>query len=205
VTYLIVRNWKKFQHYKDRTPPWIKNYLELLDDENYTSLPPRCRATLHGLWIAYAAARERLPDDTRTLSRRLSQQVFRTDLERLSDAGFIQLGASKPLASRAHARTRSREAESETDCKRQFLAKGNSVPPAKSERRRRLPSDVKQELDKLMPLLRDADNGSRGVIEAEAHGLPLAAVARVRESVELMGGAVGPGYVVNALRSERND
>lgn len=79
------------------------------------------------------------------------------------------------------------------------------MPPAKSERRRRLPSDVKQELDKLMPLLRDADNGSRGVIEAEAHGLPLAAVARVRESVELMGGAVGPGYVVNALRSERND
>lgn len=31
--YLRIRNWEKYQHYKDRRPPWIKFYVDLLDDE----------------------------------------------------------------------------------------------------------------------------------------------------------------------------
>ena len=27
-----VKNWSKFQHYKNRNPPWIRLHVEILDD-----------------------------------------------------------------------------------------------------------------------------------------------------------------------------
>jgi DNA-binding NarL/FixJ family response regulator len=30
-----VKNFERFQHYKDRSPPWIKLYNELLDDYEF--------------------------------------------------------------------------------------------------------------------------------------------------------------------------
>jgi hypothetical protein len=46
VTYLIVRNWDKFQHYKDRNPPWIKNNTELPDEDEYRDLSFAARGVL---------------------------------------------------------------------------------------------------------------------------------------------------------------
>src|SRR5690606_19747530 len=33
--YLTVKNFERFQHYKDRNPPWIKLYNDLLDDYEF--------------------------------------------------------------------------------------------------------------------------------------------------------------------------
>jgi hypothetical protein len=27
-----IKNWAQFQHFKDRKPPWVKLYRDLLDD-----------------------------------------------------------------------------------------------------------------------------------------------------------------------------
>ena len=35
-----IKNWWKFQHYKDRRPSWIKLYEEILDDAIIQSLTP---------------------------------------------------------------------------------------------------------------------------------------------------------------------
>jgi hypothetical protein len=32
---LTPKNWKSFQHYKDRAPAWIKLHKALLDDYNF--------------------------------------------------------------------------------------------------------------------------------------------------------------------------
>jgi hypothetical protein len=105
--WIEVRNWNRFQHYRDRVPTWIKNNLELLHDENYLALPPGTRAILHGIWLEYASARCRLPLDTRSLSARLRLRVTMRQLERLNHAGFITFSAS----SRARARSRDLEKE----------------------------------------------------------------------------------------------
>lgn len=103
--WIVIRNWQKFQHYRDRTPPWIKVYVtELLHSEEYLSLPFATRGVLHGLWAHYALARGVVPAGTLGLSRALSGHVYRHQLERLNRAGFIELVASKPLALRALAR-----------------------------------------------------------------------------------------------------
>ena len=48
---LIIKNWKKFQHFKDRRPPWIKLYRDLLDDEEFYTLDPLAAKTLVLLWL----------------------------------------------------------------------------------------------------------------------------------------------------------
>jgi hypothetical protein len=126
--YIVVINWERFQHYKDRSPPWIKTYTELLASDAYLRLTGNRRAILHGLWLDYATKHGELPHDTVMISRRLSLKVTTADLCALEDAGFIALpshsrvnGASESLArryqsasaSRALARDRDRE-ETET-------------------------------------------------------------------------------------------
>lgn len=48
---LRVKNWKRFQHYHDRKPAWIKLHRELLDDMDYHMLPLASRALAPMLWL----------------------------------------------------------------------------------------------------------------------------------------------------------
>lgn len=45
------KNWARFQHYKDRRPPWIKLYRSLLDDRVFMCLPVASKALAPMLWL----------------------------------------------------------------------------------------------------------------------------------------------------------
>ncbi len=57
--YIQVRNWEKFQHYKDRRPPWIKFYVDLLEDEELRELDVTTRL-VYCLLLLVAAKRDNL-------------------------------------------------------------------------------------------------------------------------------------------------
>ena len=46
-----IKNWKKFQHFKDRKPPWVKLYRDLLDDIEWFELDPKAAKVLTMLWL----------------------------------------------------------------------------------------------------------------------------------------------------------
>ena len=46
-----IKNWSKFQHFKDRRPPWIKLYRDLLDDMEWNTLDPVASKVLVSLWL----------------------------------------------------------------------------------------------------------------------------------------------------------
>src|ERR1019366_3474678 len=46
-----IKNWHKFQHFKDRRPPWIKLYRDLLDDPDWHELNGDCVKLLVNLWM----------------------------------------------------------------------------------------------------------------------------------------------------------
>jgi hypothetical protein len=48
---LKIKNWHKFQHFKDRKPPWIKLYRDLLDDIEWHELDPAAAKILTMLWL----------------------------------------------------------------------------------------------------------------------------------------------------------
>lgn len=47
----MVKDWKQFQHFKDRRPPWIKLYRHLLDDPEWHELDATAAKALIGLWL----------------------------------------------------------------------------------------------------------------------------------------------------------
>jgi len=48
---LIPKNWDNFQHYKHRSPPWIKLHKNLLDDMQFQRLPVASKALAPMLWL----------------------------------------------------------------------------------------------------------------------------------------------------------
>jgi len=46
-----IRNWAKFQHFKDRNPPWIKLHKKILDQRDINLLSDCHFRVLVGLWL----------------------------------------------------------------------------------------------------------------------------------------------------------
>ncbi len=145
--WIIVNRWEDFQHYKDRDPKWIKNYVRLLYDDDYMSLSPAQRGVLHGLWMMYAACGGTLT--FRRARAHLAQtphesRTFSAHVESLNHAGFIHFSASKPLAL-ARAGARSRELEKE-----KYLTRGFSqLATTASESTNEQPLDLTIELREM--------------------------------------------------------
>lgn len=121
-SWLAIKNWETFQHYKDRNPPWIKLHRAVLDDYAFAALPDNQKAHLVLIWLfAASQAGGRIPNDAAFLSRKLGT-TDAINLENLVNAGFLipEQDASNTLAERKQdacitlALARSRESESES-------------------------------------------------------------------------------------------
>ncbi|MGA7810901.1 hypothetical protein, partial [Bradyrhizobium sp.] len=51
---LTPKSWQSLQHYKDRSPPWIKLHRTLLDDFEFHCLPLASKALAPMLWLLAA-------------------------------------------------------------------------------------------------------------------------------------------------------
>ena len=109
-----VRNFEKFQHYKNRNPPWIKLYTNTLENYEFGSLPDASKAHLTAIWLLASRAEGELPYDSDWISKRINA-TEKVDLQLLADVGFIVLdqgeeqSASKPLDQRQRQRQRQKE------------------------------------------------------------------------------------------------
>lgn len=100
---IVPKNWSDFQHYRDRSPAWIKLHKRLLDDFEFQCLPVASRALAPMLWLIASEDTQGIIDaDPKKLGFRLrmtSAQV--TDaLNPLIEGGFFSVvqDASNPLA-----------------------------------------------------------------------------------------------------------
>jgi hypothetical protein len=99
--YFHVRNFERFQHYKDRNPPWIRLYGALWRDRAFFRLPDQAKAHLIGLFTIAARLDNRIPEDPEWLAHELCASCP-IDIQALVDAGFlVREPASDPLAARA--------------------------------------------------------------------------------------------------------
>lgn len=80
-----IKNWSKFQHFKDRKPPWIKLYRDVLDDLDWHELDPLASKVLVMCWLIASEDEGRLPN-TKTLAFRLRMTEKQTidSINRLS-------------------------------------------------------------------------------------------------------------------------
>ena len=59
--YLRVKNWGRFQQYKDRTPPWIKLHTDLLDNYEFSALHDASKAHLILIWVLASKVDNKIP------------------------------------------------------------------------------------------------------------------------------------------------
>lgn len=100
---IVPKNWKDFQHYKDRNPPWIRLHKKLLDDYDFHCLHVASRALAPLLWlIASENIDGEIDCDYRKLGFRLHMEPSELEaaLKPLLDSGFFLCkdDASNPLA-----------------------------------------------------------------------------------------------------------
>ena len=57
-----IKNWSKFQHFKDRKPPWVKLYRDVLDDMEWYELDPLASKVLIMCWLIASEDDGRLPN-----------------------------------------------------------------------------------------------------------------------------------------------
>jgi len=96
-----VKNFEQFQHYKDRSPPWIRLYNSLLDDYEFARLPDASKAHLLAIWLLASRYDNKIPHDPEWIARRINA-TSKVDLDILEKAGFIvvEQDCSKTLAER---------------------------------------------------------------------------------------------------------
>jgi hypothetical protein len=94
------KNWKQFQHYKDRAPAWIKLHKALLDDYQFACLPVASRALAPCLWLLaseYDGGEITATLDEIAFRLRMTKGELADAVHPLIDAGFFAVD-SEPLA-----------------------------------------------------------------------------------------------------------
>lgn len=95
--WIAVPGWRKFQHYKDRNPRWIKVYLDLLDRPEWENLTYAERGLLVTIWLHYG--RRNGPVSSSVVRTKSASRHFSSHIQALSQSGFIEArSASGPLA-----------------------------------------------------------------------------------------------------------
>lgn len=113
---IIPKNWRDFQHYKDRNPPWIRLHKGLLDNYEFQCLPVASRALAPMLWLLASDSIDGTIDaEPKKLSFRLRMDLaeVRDALKPLIDNGFFERAdtASAVLAECLQAAVPEAEAE----------------------------------------------------------------------------------------------
>jgi hypothetical protein len=97
VKHFQVRNWTKFQHYKNRNPPWIKLHTELLENYEFARLPDASKLLALCIWLLAARSDNRIPADPAWIQSKCNLKS-KPDLQPLLDGGFIEWIQSLPSA-----------------------------------------------------------------------------------------------------------
>lgn len=142
------KNWERFQHYKQRCPPWIKVYRTLLDDRDFMCLPVASKALAMMLWLLASehaeGVIEGVPADW-AFRLRMTDNELLVALKPLIDNGMFA-DASMMLAEclqSACPETENRERE-ESKSKPPFIPPKGGETVTKAERKvkgTRLPED----------------------------------------------------------------
>jgi hypothetical protein len=94
-----VRNLDKYQHYKDRNPPWIKLHQSVTSDVDFILLPDASKAHIILIWLLASRLDNRVPLDPPFVASQIGSRDP-VDLNILILRGFLE---ELPLAPRKRA------------------------------------------------------------------------------------------------------
>ena len=124
------KNWSIFQHYKDRSPPWIKLHRDTLNDRKFMCLPTASKALAPMMWLLASESKDGSFDaSTEELHFRLrmDEKEIKVGLKALIDNGFFVI-VDGVLADCYQPAISEREGETETEVEKEGKKKRTSAP-----------------------------------------------------------------------------
>jgi len=121
-----IKNWKKFQHFKDRKPPWVKLYRDVLDDLEWYELDPLASKVLVMCWLIASEDDGKLPP-AKTLAFRLRMSEKQTNdcLNKLSH--WLEQDDISVISDRYQSDSLETETETETEVETKQRTKGSRL------------------------------------------------------------------------------
>jgi len=121
-----IKNWEKFQHYKNRNPPWIKLHRSIFDDMELMQLSLADRGLLFQLWVIATENDGNVPLSETELAWRL--RVKTVNINNLITSGFLICASTckQTLADDVP------ETEAETEQRRNPVAESDGLSGAAS-------------------------------------------------------------------------
>ena len=125
------KNWGVFQHYKDRSPPWIKLHRDLLINRDFICLPIASKALAPLFWLLASESKDGTFDasfEEIEFRLRITRKEYDDGIKPLIDKGFFRI-ASGVLAECLQVAIPETEGEGERETeKRQISLSGSSFP-----------------------------------------------------------------------------
>jgi len=117
-----IRNWAKFQHYKDRNPPWIKLHVEILSSADWVTLDDASKLLAVVCMIVGAKDQGCITADAKYF-KRVAYLSKAPDFNPLVECGFLEplAAASKPEQEQAEFRPE-KEGETEKEAEKIIIA-----------------------------------------------------------------------------------
>ena len=129
---LRVRNWKEFQQYRDRCPPWIKLHREILQSEDWVMWDDASRVLAIACMLLASRTQDgTLPSNPEYIRRAAYLNEY-PDLRPLIDCGFLVLEGD---ASKVYGTLATRTTETETETETEAEGEGASAPAPPPKRR----------------------------------------------------------------------
>ncbi len=214
MSYLAVTKLGKYQHYKNRNPPWVKLHTTLLDvNHPMNQLPVATRYLFDRMLLLAANYDNSIPNDSELIAKllRMEPRECREGIEQLLKGRWIverrtkrraSKPASKPASEMLATETESRDRERTTAVERPLL----ETQKAPSQSTASLPFTQELLVSKLLDHIGgDADDRTAGVIRSYATHLNDNTLANVLESSIAKKPKNRAAYVVAALKAEVGD
>ena len=133
-----IKNWGKFQHYHHRRPPWIKFYVDNIEEfkdegevNDFFSLPDNAKLAIMLAWLLASHFNGNLPDKSADwMAKRLGISEF--PLELLKNKGFIEDASNDASTSASNHASNVARAETEKSKRQSRDRRGKSLLPAEA-------------------------------------------------------------------------
>jgi len=131
-----VKNWGKFQHFKDRRPPWIKLYRDILDDIQWHKLDGDSAKLLVMIWVIASEDGGNLPaNDELAFRLRITESALNSTISKLNhwleqyDISMISERYQDDALEKEKEREAEEEAEREAEAEREDASKNSKAEP----------------------------------------------------------------------------
>ena len=138
--YYYVRNWRRFQHYKHRNPPWVKLQTNIFESTDWVLLPDRGKLLIVMCILVAAKHDGKIPKNAEYF-KRICSLSRKPNFKPLIECGFLSETLADASNMRTNATTENRAQRTEIESSKSLDFKNGKTEKKTKPRHRQRTKD----------------------------------------------------------------